>query len=55
MRDGVPALVGRTLAACVHPYAAWRTVRRRDRLLIGAGYFTAGFVSVLAVLFLSSF
>ena len=44
-------LIGRTLAACVHPVAAWRR-GRRGRLPVVVGYFLAGylvtFVSLLS-------
>jgi hypothetical protein len=46
-------LVGRSLAACVHPLAAWRLARRvRVRLVIFAGYFAAGYAMVFAALML---
>jgi hypothetical protein len=40
-------LFGRTLAACVHPVAAWQYDSRSFRVLLLAGYFTAGFIAVL--------
>jgi hypothetical protein len=40
-------LFGRTLAACIHPIAAWRYDIRSFRVLLLAGYFTAGFIVVL--------
>jgi hypothetical protein len=40
-------LFGRTLAACIHPIAAWRYDIRSFRVLLLAGYFTAGFIAVL--------
>jgi hypothetical protein len=43
-------LVGRTAAACVHPLAAWSCARRSFRVLLLAGYFTAGYLAVLAAL-----
>jgi hypothetical protein len=55
LRDGGAIVIGRTLAACVHPYAAWRASPLRQRLVIASGYFAAGFVSVLAVMLLRSF
>jgi hypothetical protein len=42
-------LAGRSLAACVHPVAAWR-MRARVRVAIIAGYVAAGFTGGLAVL-----
>jgi hypothetical protein len=46
-------LIGRTLASCVHPFAAWHSKARLFRLLLLAGYFTAGYVTVLAAMVLS--
>ena len=43
-------LIGRSLAACVHPQAAWVSTVRSFRLLLLAGYFTAGYITVLAAL-----
>jgi len=40
-------LFGRTLAACIHPIAAWRYDIRSFRVLLLAGYFTAGYIAVL--------
>jgi hypothetical protein len=40
-------LIGRSLAACVHPFAAWRSRARSFRVLVLAGYFTAGYLTVL--------
>jgi len=46
-------LVGRSMAACVHPVAAWRSGSKSVRLQFLAGYFVAGYVLVfLALLFL---
>jgi len=47
-------LVGRSLAACVHPLAAWRSTGRSFRPLLLAGYFTVGYVGVLAALALAN-
>jgi hypothetical protein len=46
----VEVLIGRTLAACIHPLAAWRHTVRSFRLLLVAGYFAAGYVGVLAAM-----
>jgi hypothetical protein len=43
-------LLGRSLAACAHPLAAWRSRIRSFRVLVLAGYFTAGYVTVLAAM-----
>ena len=46
-------LIGRSMAACVHPVAAWRSGSKSVRLQFLAGYFVAGYVLVfLALLFL---
>jgi len=55
-RPGTPleVLIGRSLAACVHPVAAWRSGSRSARLQFLLGYFVAGYVLVfLALLFLT--
>jgi hypothetical protein len=43
-------LLGRTLAACVHPIAAWQYRSRSFRVHLLAGYFMAGYVAGLMVL-----
>jgi hypothetical protein len=43
-------LAGRTLAACVHPTAAWRSTVRSFRVLLVAGYFAAGYLGALAIM-----
>jgi hypothetical protein len=40
-------LVGRTMAACVHPLAAWHSRVREFRVLLLAGYFAAGYLAGL--------
>jgi len=46
-------LIGRSVAACVHPVAAWRAGSKSARLQFLAGYFVASYVLVfLALLFL---
>ena len=42
--------IGRSLAICTHPYAAWRTTLRSVRLVLCAGYFTAGYLAVIALM-----
>ncbi len=44
------ALVGRSLAACAHPVAAWRSKSRAFRLQVFFGYFVAGYVLMLTIL-----
>ena len=48
----VEILFGRTLAACIHPIAAWQYDLRSFRVLLLAGYFTAGFIAVLLAVIL---
>ncbi len=43
-------LLGRSLAFCVHPSAAWTRLPARGRALLIAAYFGAGYVVVLAAL-----
>jgi len=45
--------IGRTVAACAHPLAAWRTARRSFRLMLVVGYFSLGFTTVLTALLLA--
>ncbi|HET9361782.1 MAG TPA: hypothetical protein VFO58_18650 [Vicinamibacterales bacterium] len=45
-------LIGQSLAACVHPIAAWRSTARSFRVMLLAGYFTAAYVGVLSALVL---
>jgi len=42
--------IGRSLAICAHPVAAWRTTVRSIRVLLLAGYFTAAYLTVFALL-----
>lgn len=49
-RRDVAVFVGRSLAICVHPHAAWR----RHARLIAATYFATAFLTVLAGLYLSA-
>jgi hypothetical protein len=43
-------VIGRTLACCVHPAAAWRRLSASGRILIVATYFAVTYFAVLAVL-----
>jgi hypothetical protein len=45
-------LIGRSLAACVHPVAAWRSGSRSARAQFFFGYFVAGYVLVFLGLLL---
>ena len=43
-------LVGRGLAMCLHPYAAWRVQSPAERLLVLVTYFAASYTLVLTSL-----
>jgi hypothetical protein len=43
-------LLGRSIAACVHPVAAWHSKARSFRVLLVAGYFVVGYLSGLATI-----
>jgi len=43
-------LLGRSLAACAHPMAAWQAKARSFRVLLVGGYFLAGYLAVLAAM-----
>jgi hypothetical protein len=47
----VELLVARSLAACVHPVAAWRLDSRSVRIRILIGYLIAGYALALLGLF----
>ncbi len=42
--------LGRTLAVCAHPAAAWRVLSRRGRAFVLGAYFTASYLAVLVTL-----
>jgi hypothetical protein len=46
-------LVGRSLAMCLHPYAAWRTHSTAARLFILFAYAAASYAVMLGVLLTS--
>jgi hypothetical protein len=46
----VEVAIGRTLAVCVHPIAAWRTRPDYRRLLLFSGCFTASYILVFVAL-----
>jgi len=52
-RADIEALVGRSFAMCVHPYAAWRSRSTRCRTFVLLAYFVGGYALVLGALFLS--
>jgi hypothetical protein len=43
-------LIGRGLAMCVHPVAAWRCGSLRARLVVVAAYFAASYAVILSAL-----
>jgi hypothetical protein len=43
-------LIGRTLAACVHPFAAWQLLSLSWRVWMLVAYAAIGFFTVLTVL-----
>jgi hypothetical protein len=45
--------IGRSLAICAHPVAAWRTTVRSFRVVLVAGYFAVAYVAVFAALLLT--
>jgi hypothetical protein len=47
---GPAVFVGRTIAACVHPYAAWRVLPRSARVVLFSAYAALTYVAVLSVL-----
>jgi hypothetical protein len=46
----IEILLGRLLAVCVHPQAAWRRMPVKGRFVLAAAYFSAAYVGVLATL-----
>jgi hypothetical protein len=46
-------MIGRSLAAGVHPYAAWRLTAFSGRLRLVLGYFAVGYIAALTVMLLS--
>jgi hypothetical protein len=45
-------IIGRGLALCVHPLAAWRVLSTPGRTFVVAAYAVAGYVAVLGALLL---
>jgi hypothetical protein len=46
-------VVGRALAFCIHPFAAWQRLPTSGRVLLLAAYASASYVIVLSALFIS--
>jgi hypothetical protein len=44
------AVLGRSLACCVHPAAAWRRLPPGGRALLVGAYFGAGYAGILITL-----
>jgi hypothetical protein len=51
----VARIIGRLLAMCVHPYAAWRSRSTRRRGFVLLAYFVGAYALMLGGLFLSGF
>jgi hypothetical protein len=49
-RSRIETLAGRSLAMCVHPYAAWRSQSTRRRVFVIAAYLVSSYAVVLGVL-----
>ena len=47
---GPAAFIGRALAACVHPYAAWRVLPRSSRVVVVSAYAALAYFAVLGSL-----
>ena len=43
-------VIGRTLACCAHPAAAWRRLSGSGKALIVGAYFLVGYIGVLLML-----
>jgi hypothetical protein len=48
----IERFIGRSLAACVHPVAAWRLRSMSTRVQLVAGYAFGGYILVLTLLLL---
>jgi hypothetical protein len=51
-RRGLAAIVGRSVALCVHPYATWRLRPVATRVLLLSAYAAAAYAMVLGTLLL---
>ena len=47
---GIEILVGRALAMCFHPYAAWRAHSSKGRACVVLAYFVGSYVVALGLL-----
>jgi hypothetical protein len=50
---GIDVLIGRSLAMCAHPYAAWRRHSTTGRVVVFLAYLGAGYAVVLGALLIS--
>jgi hypothetical protein len=50
LRMNADVVIGRTLACCIHPAAAWRRVSKSGKALIVGAYFVVAYLGVLATL-----
>jgi hypothetical protein len=53
--SSIETLVGRSLAMCVHPYAAWRVRSLKGRVFVVVAYAAVGYALTLSVLQLAAF
>jgi hypothetical protein len=49
-RVPIEVVLGRSLACCAHPAAAWRQLPTSGRVLLIAAYFSAGYLASLLAL-----
>jgi hypothetical protein len=49
-RSRIETLAGRSVAMCVHPYAAWRSQSTRRRVFVIAAYLVSSYAVVLGVM-----
>jgi hypothetical protein len=49
----IPIIIGRSLACGLHPFAAWHRLPASGRALLIAGYVSASYLAVLALLFVA--
>ena len=50
MNLDTPIILGRTAAACVHPFVAWRVFSRKGRLAVVTAFAGLSYVVVLSTL-----
>lgn len=50
--QGVEIVIGRGLAFCAHPTAAWRRLPPTGRALLVGAYAAASYITVLSLLFM---